>query len=62
MSVVVWAESAGTDPAKESVRRFIKTYYQARWSDADIRIWADGSGKPHALGAWGDYQTTRLGQ
>ena len=50
----------GRIAAKESVRRFLKTFYQARWSDADIRIWADGSGKPHALGAWGDYLTTRL--
>ena len=46
--------------AKEAVRRFLKDYYQARWSDADIRIWADASGKPHALGEWNDYQTTKL--
>ena len=46
--------------AKEAVRRFLKDYYQARWSDADIRIWADGSGKPHALGAWNDYLSTKL--
>ena len=50
----------GRIAAKESVRRFLKTYYQARWSDADVRIWADGSGKPHALGAWSDFLTTRL--
>ena len=50
----------GRVAAKEAVRRFLKDYYQARWSDADIRIWADVSGKPHALGAWNDYLTTKL--
>ena len=50
----------GRVAAKEAVRRYLKDYYQARWSDADIRIWADGSGKPHALGAWNDYLTTKL--
>ena len=50
----------GRIAAKESVRRFLKDYYQARWSDADIRIWADDSGKPHALGAWNDYLSVKL--
>ena len=50
----------GRVAAKEAVRRFLKDYYQARWSDADIRIWADDSGKPHALGAWNDFLTTKL--
>jgi phosphopantetheine--protein transferase-like protein len=50
----------GRVAAKEAVRRFLKDYYQARWSDADIQIWADDSGKPHALGAWADYMTTKL--
>ena len=50
----------GRVTAKEAVRRFLKDYYQARWSDADIRIWADDSGKPHALGAWNDFLTTKL--
>ena len=50
----------GRVAAKEAVRRYLKDYYQARWSDADIRIWADGSGKPHALGAWNDYLSTKL--
>ena len=50
----------GRVAAKESVRRFLKDYYQARWSDADIRIWADDSGKPHALGAWNDFLSTKL--
>ena len=46
--------------AKEAVRRYLKQYYQARWSDADIRIWADDFGKPHALGAWNDYLAVKL--
>ena len=46
--------------AKEAVRRFLKDYYQARWSDADIQIWPDDSGKPHALGAWSEFLTTKL--
>lgn len=50
----------GRAAAKEAVRRFLKNFYQARWSDADIRIWADDSGKPHALGAWNDFLTTKL--
>lgn len=50
----------GRVAAKEAVRRFLKDFYQARWSDADIQIWADDSGKPHALGAWNDFLTTKL--
>ena len=50
----------GRVAAKEVVRRFLKDYYQARWSDADIRIWADDNGKPHALGAWNDFLAARL--
>ena len=50
----------GRVAAKESVRRFLKDFYQARWSDADIRIWADDSGKPHALGTWNDFLSTKL--
>ena len=45
----------GRVAAKEAVRRFLKDFCQARWSDADVRIWPDDSGKPHALGAWNDY-------
>ena len=45
----------GRVAAKEAVRRFLRDHYQARWSDADIQIWADDSGKPHALGKWNDY-------
>ena len=50
----------GRVAAKEAVRRFMKRHYQARWSDADVRIWADDSGKPHALGAWNDFLSTKL--
>ena len=46
--------------AKEAVRRYLKDFYQARWSDADVQIWADDSGKPHALGAWSEYLSTKL--
>ena len=44
----------GRIAAKEAVRRFLNENYQARWSSADILIWADDMGKPHALGAWAD--------
>lgn len=50
----------GRIAAKEAVRRFLKDYYQARWSDADIQIWPDDMGKPHALGAWSEFLTTKL--
>ncbi len=50
----------GRIAAKEAVRRFLYDNYQARWTDADIYIWADGSGKPHALGAWQDRLAVRL--
>ena len=50
----------GRIAAKEAVRRFLKDYHQARWSDADVQIWANEKGKPQAIGAWGDYLTTRL--
>jgi phosphopantetheine--protein transferase-like protein len=50
----------GRVAAKEAVRRFLKEFYQARWSDADIQIWPDDSGKPHALGAWSDTLPVKL--
>ena len=50
----------GRVAAKEAVRRFLKDYYQARWSDADVRIWANGAGKPIALGAWSEFISGRL--
>ena len=50
----------GRIAAKEAVRRFLYENYQARWTDADVYIWADGSGKPHALGAWQDRLSVHL--
>lgn len=50
----------GRIAAKEAVRRYLKEFYQARWSDADIQIWPDDSGKPHALGAWSEFLATKL--
>ena len=50
----------GRVAAKEAVRRYLKDNYQARWSDADVQIWPDDSGKPHALGAWSDYLTEKI--
>ena len=50
----------GRVAAKEAVRRYLKEFHQARWSDADIQIWRDDFGKPHALGAWGDYLAEKL--
>ncbi|MCQ2394637.1 MAG: 4'-phosphopantetheinyl transferase superfamily protein [Kiritimatiellae bacterium] len=46
--------------AKEAVRRFLHENYQARWCDADIQVWRDDSGKPHAIGRWRDYLTAPL--
>jgi phosphopantetheine--protein transferase-like protein len=50
----------GRIAAKEAVRRFLSENYQARWSSADIQIWADDQGKPHALGAWADFLSVKL--
>lgn len=50
----------GRVAAKEAVRRYLKDAFQARWSDADVRIWADNLGKPHAIGEWSDTLSTRL--
>ena len=50
----------GRIAAKEAVRRFLHENYQARWTDADVHVWADGSGKPHALGAWQDRLSVHL--
>ena len=44
----------GRIAAKDAVRRFMEAHWQARWACADIQIWPDDSGKPHALGAWAD--------
>ena len=50
----------GRIAAKEAVRRFLNDFYQARWSDADVQIWADDSGKPHALGEWSDFISSKI--
>lgn len=50
----------GRIAAKEAVRRYLREAFQARWSDADVRIWADDLGKPHAIGEWSDGLGLRL--
>ena len=50
----------GRVAAKEAVRRYLKDFHQARWSDADIQIWRDDAGKPHALGEWGDRLSSKI--
>ena len=50
----------GRIAAKEAVRRFLQRHCRARWTDADIEIWADDSGKPHALGKWDDDEKHEL--
>ena len=50
----------GRITAKEAVRRFLAENYQARWSDADVQIWADDSGKPCPIGEWGDRLTAHI--
>ena len=35
----------GRITAKEAVRRFLAENYQARWSDADVQIWADDTSR-----------------
>lgn len=50
----------GRVAAKEAVRRYLKDFHQARWSDADVQIWADDMGKPHAIGEWSDYLSSKL--
>lgn len=50
----------GRITAKEAVRRFLSENYQARWSDADVQIWADDSGKPCPIGEWGDHLTAHI--
>lgn len=50
----------GRVAAKEAVRRYLMDFHQARWSDADIQIWRDDSGKPHALGEWGDHLSSKI--
>lgn len=50
----------GRIAAKEAVRRFLRENYQARWCDADVQIWRDDSGKPHAIGTWRDYLSSPI--
>ena len=46
--------------AKEAVRRFLRDYYHARWSDADIQICPNPDGKPIAIGDWRRFLRTKL--
>ena len=50
----------GRAAAKEAVRRFLLKYHQARWTSADIPIWADDSGKPHPLGLWREHTAANI--
>ena len=50
----------GRIAAKEAVRRFLKDYYQARWSYADATICANDMGKPYAVGEWLDFLSAKL--
>jgi phosphopantetheine--protein transferase-like protein len=50
----------GRAAAKESVRRYLQKYHQARWTAADIHIWADDSGKPHPIGPWREHTAAHL--
>ena len=50
----------GRIAAKEAVRRFLETNYQARWSDADVEIYRDDSGKPHPIGKWNDFLSSKI--
>ena len=50
----------GRIAAKEAVRRYMKTFYQARWSYADVQIWRSESGKPIAIGEWRNFLKTKF--
>jgi len=50
----------GRIAAKEAVRRYLRDNYQARWSNADVDIYKDESGKPKATGEWNDSLTVKL--
>lgn len=50
----------GRAAAKEAVRRFLVKHHQARWTDADIPIWPDDSGKPHPLGPWREHTAAKI--
>ena len=44
--------------AKEAVRRFLKDFYQSRWSNADVNYSRDPRGKPVLSGDWQNFLTT----
>lgn len=46
--------------AKEAVRRFLRDFYQARWSDADVQICPNPDGKPIPIGDWRRFLTTKI--
>jgi phosphopantetheinyl transferase (holo-ACP synthase)/malonyl CoA-acyl carrier protein transacylase len=50
----------GRIAAKDAVRRFLEKYFQARWTAADVQIWADDSGKPHPLGEWSSFLPSKI--
>lgn len=50
----------GRIAAKEAVRRYLRDFYQARWSNADICIYKDERGKPKAIGEWTESLTAAL--
>jgi phosphopantetheinyl transferase (holo-ACP synthase) len=50
----------GRAVAKEAVRKFLQRYHQAHWTDADIPIWPDDSGKPHPLGMWREHADVKM--
>ena len=50
----------GRAAAKEATRRFLIKHHQARWTNADIPIWPDDSGKPHPLGPWSEHTATKI--
>lgn len=45
---------------KETIRRHLLAHCQQAWSSADIAIWSDDSGKPHAHGPWRERMRDRL--
>jgi phosphopantetheine--protein transferase-like protein len=50
----------GRIAAKDAVRRFLEKHFQARWTAADVQIWADDSGKPHPLGEWSNFLPSKI--
>ena len=50
----------GRVAAKEAVRRHLQETRRERWGAADIAVWPDDSGKPHAIGPWMQEQGGQL--